>query len=157
MKNFLAWGVVALAGLLGFPALPARAANDSGSVTVTINLTSKCVFGTIAPVVFTYTSFQAALASATGGTFNMKCTNSMPYKIGFTNTATPAATEATTDNALNLAYVLGLSATTGTGSGIDQPYAVTGTMALGQGGTCLTASCTNTSATNKVRTVYVVY
>jgi hypothetical protein len=154
MKNFFAWSVMALAGLL---ASPAQAASDSASVTVTINLTSKCVFGTIAPVVFAYTSFQATLANATGGTFNMKCTNTMPYKIGFTNAATPATTEATTDNAVNLAYTLGLSATTGTGSGVDQPYTVTGTMALGQGGTCLTAACTNTAATNKVRTVYVVY
>ncbi|WP_411877496.1 spore coat protein U domain-containing protein [Polaromonas sp. YR568] len=154
MKKFFAGSVMALAGLL---ASPAQAANDSASVSVTINLTSKCVFGTIAPVVFAYTSFQATLANATGGTFNMKCTNTMPYKIGFTNAATPATTEATTDNAVNLAYTLGLSATTGTGSGVDQPYTVTGTMALGQGGTCLTASCTNTAATNKVRTVYVVY
>jgi spore coat protein U-like protein len=75
-------------------ASPVQAATDSASVAVTINLTSKCVFGTIAPVVFNYTSFQTTLATATGGTFNMKCTNTMPYKIGFTNVATPATTEA---------------------------------------------------------------
>lgn len=145
---------------LGFSAIlsaPAMAANDSATVNVTINLTSKCVFGAIAPVAFTYTSFQAAASTATGGTFNMKCTNTMPYKIGFTNTATPAATDAVTDDAVNLAYTLGLSATTGTGTGVDQAYTVTGTMALGQAGTCLTAACTNTAATNKTRTIYVVY
>jgi hypothetical protein len=145
---------------LGFAAIlsaPAQAANDSATVNVTINLTSKCVFGAIAPVAFTYTSFQASASTATGGTFNMKCTNTMPYKIGFTNTATPAATDAVTDDAVNLAYTLGLSATTGTGSGVDQAYTVTGTMALGQAGTCLTAACTNTAATNKTRTIYVVY
>jgi hypothetical protein len=60
----------------------------------------------------------------------------MPYKIGFTNVATPATTDAVTDNGVNLAYTLGLSATTGTGSGVDQAYTVTGTMALGQSGTC---------------------
>jgi len=133
-----------------------QAASDSASVTVTINLTSKCVFGAVAPVVFNYTSFGAAV-TATGGAFNMKCTNTMPYKLGFTNTPTPAVSESVTDDAVNLAYTLGLSATTGTGSGVDQAYAITGSMALGQAGTCLTGSCTNTAATNKVRTLYVVY
>jgi len=145
---------------LGFAAIlsaPAQAANDSATVNVTINLTSKCVFGAVAPVAFTYTSFQGAASTATGGTFNMKCTNTMPYKIGFTNTATPATTDAVTDDAVNLAYTLGLSATTGTGSGVDQAYTVTGTMAAAQAGTCLTATCTNTAATNKTRTIYVVY
>ncbi|MDB5966763.1 MAG: hypothetical protein JWQ72_3263, partial [Polaromonas sp.] len=52
---------------------------------------------------------------------------------------------------------LGLSATTGTGSGVDQAYTVSGTMTSGQSGSCLTATCTNTAATNKVRTIYVVY
>lgn len=150
-----------LAIALGFTALIAapvvQAANDSASVAVTINLTSKCVFGAVAPVVFTYTSFQAGAATATGGTFNMKCTNTMPYKIGFSTAATPAATDAVTDDAVNLAYTLGVSAATGTGSGVDQAYTVSGTMALGQAGTCLTAACTNTAATNKTRTVYVVY
>jgi len=154
MKKLILVSVLGLAAILSGPA---QAASDSASVTVTINLTSKCVIGTVAPVVFNYTSFQAAAATATGGTFNMKCTNTMPYKIGFTNAPTPVTTDAVTDDAVNLAYTLGLSATTGTGSGVDQAYTVTGTMALGQAGTCLTASCTNTAATNKVRTLYVVY
>lgn len=154
MKNLILVSSLLLASLLS---APAQAANDSATVNVTINLTSKCVFGAVAPVVFTYTSFQAGAATATGGTFNMKCTNTMPYKIGFTNAPTPATTDAVTDDAVNLAYTLGLSATTGTGSGVDQAYTVSGTMALGQAGTCLTAACTNTAATNKVRTLYVVY
>ena len=136
---------------------PAQAANESATVNVTINLTSKCVFGTIAPVAFTYTSFQGTASTATGGTFNMKCTNTMPYKIGFTNAALPAINDVVTDDAVNLAYTLGLSATTGTGSGVDQAYTVTGTMAAAQAGTCLSATCDNNSATNKTRTIYVVY
>lgn len=145
---------------LGFAAIlsaPAQAANDSTTVQVTINLTSKCVFGTIAPVAFTYTSFQGTAATATGGAFNMKCTNTMPYSIGFTNAVTPATTDVVTDQAVNLAYTLGLSATTGTGTGVDQAYTVTGTMAASQAGTCSSASCANTSSTNKTRTIYVVY
>lgn len=148
--------VVAL-GLTNLAIAPAQAASDSASVNVTINLTSKCVFGAVAPVAFTYTSFQTTAATATGGTFNMKCTNSMPYKIGFDATAAPAATQTTTDTAVNLPYTLGLSATTGTGSGVDQAYTVSGTIPLGLAGTCLTATCTNAAATNNVRTLYVVY
>jgi hypothetical protein len=148
---------------LGFAAIlsaPAQAANDSATVNVTINLTSKCVIGTVADVAFTYTSFQATAATATGGAFNMKCTNTMPYKIGFTNAPTPATTDVVSgpgDQATGLNYTLGLSATAGTGTGIDQPYTVTGTMAAAQAGTCLTATCTNTGSTNKTRTIYVVY
>jgi hypothetical protein len=154
MKKIILITALAFAAILS---APAQAANDSASATVSINLTSKCVFGAVAPVVFSYTSFQTTAATATGGTFNMKCTNTMPYKVGFTNAVTPAVTDVVTDDAVNLAYTLGLSATTGTGSGVDQAYTVTGTMALGQGGTCLTASCANTAATNKNRTIYVVY
>jgi hypothetical protein len=156
MKKLILVSALGLAAILSGPA---QAASDSATVAVTINLTSKCVFGAIAPVVFNYTSFQATAATATGGTFNMKCTNNLPYKVGFTNAATPATTDAVTDNAVNLAYTLGLSATTGTGSGVDQAYSVTGTMALGQSGNCATlgGACTNSAATNKTRTVYVVY
>ncbi|MDO8778785.1 MAG: hypothetical protein Q7K57_60715 [Burkholderiaceae bacterium] len=153
MKKLFLLGVLTCASLL---AVPSQAGSDSASVTVTINLTSKCVFGTVAPVVFNYTSFGAA-ATATGGTFNMKCTNTMPYKLGFTNAPTPAASDSVTDDAVDLAYTLNLSATTGAGSGVDQAYTVTGSMAPGQAGTCLTGSCTNAGAINKVRTLYVVY
>lgn len=154
MKKIILAATFAISGMLMDPV---QAASDSATVTVNITLTSKCVFGAASPLVFSYTSFQAAAATATGGTFNMKCTNTMPYKLGFTNAPAPATTETTTDDFVNLAYTLGLSASTGVGSGVDQAYNVTGTMALGQAGTCLTASCTNGVATNKVRTLYVVY
>lgn len=154
MKKIISVIALAFVSLL---TAPAQAASDSASVTVTITLTSKCVFGTVAPVVFAYTSFQTTAATATGGTFNMKCTNTMPYNIGFTNVAVPATTELTTDDFVNLAYTLGLSATTGTGTGANQAYTVTGTMALGQVGTCLSASCTNSTASNNTRTLYISY
>lgn len=156
MKKLFDSGALALAFILG---VPAQAATDSATVTVTINLTSKCVFGTMNAVVFNYTSFQTTAATSTGGTFNIKCTNTLPYKIGFTNGATPATTEVVNDNALNLGYTLGLSATIGTGSGVDQAYIVSGTMAAAQSGTCAIAggACTNSTATNKTRTIYVAY
>ena len=66
-----------------------------------------------------------------------------------------AATDPVTDGTTNLAYTLGMSAATGTGTGVDQAYSVTGTMAAAQAGNCLTAACTNGAGV--VRTVYVVY
>jgi len=134
----------------------ANAATASGTFDVTINLTSVCVLGTVAPVAFTYTSFGSA-ATGTGGGFNVKCTNTLPFKIGFTNAATPAVSETVTDQAVSLAYTLGLSAATGTGTGVDQSFSVTGTMAANQAGTCATGTCTNSASTNKQRTLYVSY
>lgn len=134
----------------------ANAVTTNGGFDVTINLTSACVLGTVGGVSFTYTSFGGA-ATGTGGAFNVKCTNSLPYKIGFTNAVTPATTETVTDDAVNLQYTLGLSAATGTGNGADQPYSVTGTMAANQAGTCATGTCSNSTATNKTRTLYVSY
>lgn len=154
MKKLIKLILVAAFGITSLVTAPVQAANDSATVNVTVALTSKCVIGAVGALAFTYTSFGAA-ATATGGAFNMKCTNTMPYKIGFDTAATPVATLAVTDTATNLAYTLGLSAVTGTGSGIDQAYSVTGTMASGQAGTCLTASCTNGAGV--ASTLYVVY
>lgn len=159
MKQLVKLILVAAFGIASLVTAPVQAANDSATVNVTINLTSKCVFGTIAPIAFSYTSFQATAASSTGGTFNMKCTNTLPYKVGFSSTATPAATDAVTDANVNLAYTLSMSAATGVGTGVDQAYTVSGTMASAQAGTCAVAggACTNSGSANATRTVYVVY
>ncbi len=159
MKQLIKLILVAAFGISSLVTAPVQAANDSATVNVTINLTSKCVFGAIAPVAFSYTSFQATAATSTGGTFNVKCTNTLPYKIGFSAAATPASTDAVTDAAVNLAYTLSMSAATGTGSGVDQAYTVSGSMASAQAGTCVTAggACTNSGSANNTRTVYVVY
>jgi hypothetical protein len=151
MKKLLSAALLGLAALL---TLPAQAANDSQAFNVAITLNSKCVFGAISDVAFTYTSFQGTAVTATGGAFKMKCTNTLPYTLGFTNAATPAATKAVTDATLALDYTLGLSATTGPGTGVDISYSVTGTMAKDQIGTCASASCS--SLTNP-QTLYVVY
>lgn len=152
MKKLALLGILACVSLL---VVPVRAATDSATVNVTINLTSACVFGAIAPVAFTYTSFQAGNATATGGGFTLKCTNSMPYKIGFTNAPVPTVTATVLDVVTNLNYTLGLSATVGTGTGVNQAYSVSGTMASGQAGTCTTAGCTNGAGVSQA--IYVVY
>ena len=120
--------------------VPAQAATATAGFNVTASLTSKCEV-TSAPtdVAFTYTSFQTTAATATGGAFSVRCTTSLPYTFSVT---------AASGTVIGLAYTLGLSAAGGTGAGLTAAsYNVTGSMALGQSGTCATtAACTGTAA-----------
>jgi spore coat protein U-like protein len=148
---------------LGFAAIlsaPAQAASDSATVNVNITLNSKCIFSSVADVAFTYTAFTG-ITSSTPGSFNMKCTNGLGYKVGFDSTATPATTENVTDDKVNIAYTLTLGGTAAaTGDGTNKSFTVTPTATATQSGTCAVAGgvCTNTTgSTTKVRTVYVVY
>jgi len=155
MKNLILVSSLLLASLL---TAPAHAATASGTFDVVINLTSKCEINStnastgavINNVVFNYTSFQTAAATSTGGGFNVRCTNSLPYTLALNNSGV-------TDDAVNLAYTLSLSAASGTGNGSDQAFTVNGSMAAGQAGTCATGTCTNTAATNKTKTLTITY
>lgn len=154
-----------LATLLGAAALQTgvtEGASTSGTFNVTITLTSTCTMSAVSPVDFAYTSFQGSAQNSTGGGYTITCTNSLPYTFGLqAGTAAPTppgtATINVTDNAVNLAYQLGTSAVGGTGNGAAQSYNVTGTMASGQSGSCATASCANTAATNKTQTLILNY
>lgn len=151
--------VIAL-GFAAIATLPAQAATATGAFDVVINLTSKCEINStnastgavINNVVFNYTSFQTTAATSTGGGFNVRCTNSLPYGLSLSGATA-------TDTALNLDYVLTLSATTGTGNGSDQAFTVNGSMVAGQAGTCSTSAstCNNSSATNKTKTLTITY
>src|SRR5205823_4757205 len=64
--------------------VPAAQAATAGpaSFNVTVNLTSACqITAGPADVAFTYTSFQGGAATATGGGFSVKCTNTLPYTM----------------------------------------------------------------------------
>ncbi|HKW39528.1 MAG TPA: spore coat protein U domain-containing protein [Burkholderiales bacterium] len=157
---------VAALGAVALGAGVAEAANTSGTFNVNITLTSACQLGAVTPVAFAYTSGQAAVSNATGGGFSVSCTNTLPYTFGLqagNGAATPpgTATINVTDNGVNLAYQLNLSAAGGTGNGASQAYSVGGTMAGAQAGTCALASCTNTAgataSTNNVQTLIVNY
>ena len=116
----------------------AQAASVTGNFNVTVNLTSACqITAGPANVAFTYTSFQAAAATGTGGGFSVQCTNTLPYTM---------ALDATAGTVSGLNYTLALSAASGAGTGAAQSYTVTGSMAAGQGGTCALASCSGTQA-----------
>ena len=156
MKRIIAATAVAAALAAG----NTQAGNTSGTFNVNVTLTSACTLAAVNDLAFAYTSLQAG---ATGGGFSVSCTTSLPYTFALqAGTGAPAApfvtTISVTDAIVNLNYSLGLSATSGTGNGLAQPYSVTGTMAGNQAGTCNTASCPNTGAgANNRHTLIVNY
>lgn len=135
----------ALVSILGAASLANAATVGPQNFNVTVNLTSSCQL-TSAPtdVAFTYTSFQAAAATATPSSFQVKCTNLRPYTM---------ALDATSGTVIGLNYTIALSAAGGTGNGADQTYSITGSMAAGQSGNCAAASCSGTD----IRTLTITY
>jgi hypothetical protein len=149
----LALSSIAAAAMLASAIPSAQAVTaTSGNFNVNITLSPSCSVTTPAAINLTYTSFQGTTSTGSSG-FSVTCTNSLTY----TPTVSGAAT---TDNAVNLAYTLGLTAPVGggTGTGAAQAYTVDATIALGQSGTCNSlTSCTNAAATNQVHTVTITY
>lgn len=148
--------VVAALAWTALVTAPTQAATTTGTFDVNITLTTNCLYAKTADVAFVYTSFQTA-ATATPGGFTVRCTNTLPYAV-----ALDALT--TTDAVTNLTYTLALDASSKTGNGLTQAFAVSGTMAGDQAGTCATAgagtaagTCTNTLSANKQRTVTITY
>ena len=133
-------------------AMPAQAAFVSSTFNVDITLTSACSVGTPANLTFSYTALQVAAATATSP-FSVTCATGLPYTV--TVSGSPV-----TDDAVGLAYTLAITApvaSPGVGTGAAQNYSVDGSIAGGQAGTCITASCVNTAATNKTKTITVTY
>ena len=139
-----------------------RSTNSSGflwgqtTFGLSTSVNAVCEISTINDLAFAYTSFGGA-ATATGGGFTVRCTNTLPFKVGFTNVASPATTKSVSAsaNSLGLAYNLGLDLSAGlTGTGVVKNYSVTGTMVGGQAGTCTTATCNSTA---EKHTIYLVY
>ena len=85
-----------------------------------------------------YTSF-AAIDQTANMSFTVHCTRNTTYTLVLTPT---------TGTLLGLNYTLALSPPGGppaiTGTGLAQPYTVTGTIPSGQAGTCSTGACTAT-------------
>lgn len=144
-------------GLSSLVSIEAQAATAQGTFDVNITLTSKCEINSenaatgavINNLSMAYTSFQTAAATGSAS-FNVRCTDGLGYGLALDS-------ESVTDDVLGLAYTLSLSAATATGNGLDQPFAVNGSIAQGQAGACATASCDNALATNKTRTLTITY
>jgi spore coat protein U-like protein len=144
--------VIAL-GFAAIAALPVQAATATGQFDVTINLTSACKYVKTSDVAFDYTSFQTgAQAHTTAGGFTIQCTKDLAYTLALDSTSV-------TDQAVDLAYTLALSAAGGTGTGATQAYSVTGSMIAGQAGKCAAVggACSNSTSTNKTRTLTITY
>lgn len=160
MKKAVLAALMAHAGLISMNAhADGLGLTATGTFNVNITLTSKCEINSanaatgalINNLAMTYTSFQDT--GATGSTsFNVRCTDGLNYMLALDNTNV-------TDDALNLAYTLALSTSSGTGTGTDQPITVNGSIAALQAGKCTEADgvCDNTTATNKQRTLTVSY
>jgi hypothetical protein len=148
MKKLLS---IACLGLAGIAATSSHATTATNTFNVSIALTSVCEITTVPTAAsFTYSSFQASAATFTDAII-MRCTNTLPISsVALDQTSV-------TDSATNLAYTLALGTVPSAGTGAAQSIAITGTMAAGQAGTCATASCTNTSSSNKQRTITVTY
>lgn len=147
--------IAAVVGLLAAATMPVSAASPvTGTFDVNITLTTGCKITTAPTAVsFSYTALQTGSQPATGTSFEVTCTKNLAYTLALDGGGSY------TDAATELAYSLSLSSASGNGSGAAQSYNVTGTMAGGQAGTCATsgASCTNSTSTNKQRTLTVSY
>ena len=143
MKKILLVTALAAAGLIAGNAHALT--SITGTFNVNINLTSRCLLTAPADLAFTYTSFQAAAAAATGGAYSVQCTKDLPYTMSLDQTTV-------TDAAVGLQYTVTVPAT-GTGSGVAQNLNVSGNITANQGGTCSVATCDNSLSNNKLRTL----
>lgn len=159
MKKLILAASLAFATMLSLSAF--AAGNDTKNVSVNVSLTPVCTMTTPSAISVPYTSFQGttAVSGASEGAFTVKCTTSLPYKVGFDSNPTPAVTKnvAANSNNLQLGYDLDLTGTAaGNGTGTTAiNLNVRATIAANQSGTCASgAGCTGTAETHAV---YVVY
>lgn len=113
---------------------------------VTINNQSVCLLSTPpGDILFNYTSFQLATATASAG-YAVRCTLGETYTM---------ALDSTGGTLLNLTYGLALSNPGGqTGTGFPQNFTINGTIAGGQSGTCAVGVCTSAPQS---RTLTITY
>lgn len=146
MSRFLL-GTIPLLAMLAL-AVPAHAATATANFNVTATLTSKCEITTApADVAFAYTSFQPGIQNSTGGVFEVRCTNSLPYSL---------SVSPTTGTVIGLNYSISVPAASFTGTGLNVSHTVSGTMAADQAGTC-NASPPATCTGSNVHTLTVTY
>lgn len=136
--------LAAVVGLAALRLADASAATAAQTFNVTATLTSGCTVSTPTAVAFTYTSFQAGAATATGGAFAVTCTTNLPYTL---------SVSAASGTVVGLSYTLSVPAATQTGSGVAQNYTVSGTMGAGQAGVCATSATPCTGSNTHTLTV----
>jgi hypothetical protein len=157
MKRILTATAIAAALTAG----NAQAGSDNKPFNVNITLTSACTLTAVNDLAFTYTSLQPGASTASGGGFSVSCTTSLPYTFKLVQSGGAGGQQVThtgiVDSVLQLSYDIGLNALGSTGTGVAQPFSVTGTMPGNQAGTCVGATCNNAAATNRTHTLFVNY
>ena len=147
MKQLILASALGTAALMG---ISAQAATATGNFDVTINLTSACKVSTAPTAAFTYTSFQATAATFSSS-FNIMCTKTLPISsIALDSSERDRRRDRP---GLHVDHGRGPAA----GTGVAQSVTLTGSMAANQAGKCATATCANTAATNKQRTITITY
>lgn len=158
MKHRIDLALAAAGALLA--AAPAFGATAQNTFDVSITLNSSCQVVTVPTIALTYTSFQTTNAT-TSSSFTIQCTNTKAISsVLLDNGSGGLATglsQSYTDQATGLVYTLSLSGVPTAGNGAAQTVNITGTIVSGQAGNCNAASCTNTSSTNKTRTITITY
>jgi len=125
---------------------------------------------TLGDLAMVYTSFQTVDSSG-HAQFNVRCTNTLPYTVTISKSASNTANGGANqlDSVLNLNYTLNLSTSTTYASGTNstvgsqvgtgytaQTYYVYGTIAADQSGDCdQSVSCTNSTAADRQRWVTI--
>lgn len=128
-----------------YPNSDAGALSPIEPVTMTVGVSSQCVFNTYpGNLVFNYTAFSSSAQTATTS-FMLRCSTGLPWSISVN--PSPATL-------LGLQYQIAASPTSGTGNGnTGQAVTLTGTMPMGQAGTCSSASC----AGSQTHSVIITY
>lgn len=170
-KILLLCGVLASLITGSLPAFAATATHDFNSQ---VSLTSKCQVktGTGTTLAFgTYTAFQSAALDATVLDIVFECTRdfsavpNVEFNTGTDMTSSAAGSTATGVGVVaGLQYTLSVAAgaltagtdasTSSTGTPDEYKFAVSGSIAGGQAGSCTTASCANAT---QARTLTITY
>lgn len=118
----------------------------TGTLDVIISIPRSCRFSTPpSGINVNYTAFSATAVTGTSN-FAITCTQGTTYTIALD------ATRSVVPN-VELAYSLGLSAASATGTAVAQPYTVNISVDAGQAGRCSTSTCTGSDT----RTLTVTY
>ena len=115
-----------------YPDSNAGALTSSVALDYRVGVGNQCVFSTPPSAMqFDYTSF-ADSPQISMQTLDVRCNDSLPWSVTL---SPPGGT------LMGLNYTLDLTPDEGTGTGLDQPVLLTGTVPAGQSGTCATATC----------------
>ena len=174
MFKTMSFGALATAAAAICLPAPAIASTVGGSLATSATVTANCTVSTTPLAFGNVDSTSASNVDATGG-LSITCTNGSAWTasagVGAGSGASYASRKMTAgSDLLNYNIYTSAARTTvwgdgtastgtigGTGNGSAQSFSVTGSMTASQAGTCATASCTNTAATNKTQTLIINY